>query len=190
MHYAINYTSSRVAADIISTADLKAHLRVDHSDEDTLIEALRDAAIEHVENYCNIKLGDVTAVFYMDGFPMTWEIPVGPVQSIQSIQYNPTSSTTSTLATSNWYADLVRKPARVSVINPPSVADYWHNGVQVNFTVGYPEADVPAAIVHAIRLIVGHYYEQRQQVVVGAIATELPFGVHALLNPYRIVSFK
>lgn len=190
MHYAIDYTSSATAADIIATADLKAHLRVDHNDENTLIEALRDAAIAHVENYCNVKLGDVTAVMYLDGFPMSWEIPVGPVQSIASIAYNNTTTTTQTLASTAWYADLIRRPARVSVINPPSVADYTHNGVQITCTIGYPEAEIPAPIIHAIRLIVGHYYEQRQQVVVGVSAVELPFGIHALLNPYRIVSFK
>ena len=190
MHYAIDYTSSAAPADIITTADLKAHLRVDHSDEDALIEALREAAIAHVESYCNIKLGDVTAVMYMDGFPSSWEVPVGPVQSVAQIDYNVTTTTTQTLAATNWYADLIRRPARISVINPPTVADYTHNGVQITCTIGYPEADIPAPILHAIRLIVGHYYEQRQQVIVGVNAMELPFGIHALLNPYRIVSFK
>lgn len=190
MHYSINYTSAATAADIITTADLKLHLRVDHDDEDTLIEALRDAAIAHIEDYCNVKLGDVTAVLYMDRFPTVFEIPVGPVQSVQSVSYDPTTATNVTLAASAWYADLVRKPARVGIINPPSTADYNFNGVQVAFTVGYPEASVPAPIVHAIRLIVGHLYEQRQQVVVGVSVAELPLGIHALLNPYRIVSFK
>ena len=190
MHYAIEFTASADPADIITTADLKAHLRVDHSDEDTLIEALREAAIAHVESYCNVKLGDVAAVMYLDGFPTSWEVPVGPVQSITQIDYNPTTTTTQTLPATNWYADLVRQPARISIINPPSVADYTHNGVQVSCVVGYPEDSIPAPILHAIRLIVGHFYEQRQEVIVGVSAIALPFGIHALLNPYRIVSFK
>jgi len=41
---------------IITVAQLKEHLRVDHTDEDTLIEAYRDAAIAWVEDYCNTRL--------------------------------------------------------------------------------------------------------------------------------------
>jgi uncharacterized phiE125 gp8 family phage protein len=185
--YSLNYTSAAVAADIVTTADLKAHLRVDHSDEDTLIEALRDAAIEHVENYCNIRLGDVTAVLYVDRFPGTLEVPVGPVVSVDEINYNTTTATTATLSTSNYYVDLIRKPARISFLNPPSVADYTHNGVQVSITVGYAEANVPKAIVHALRLLVGHWYENRRQVI-NTTANEIPIGIHSLLNPYRIIN--
>jgi hypothetical protein len=36
---------------IITVAQLKEHLRVDHTDEDTLIEAYRDAAIAWIEDY-------------------------------------------------------------------------------------------------------------------------------------------
>ena len=185
--YSIEYTSSVTASDIITTADLKEHLRVDHTDEDTLIEALRDAAIEYVESYCNIKLGDRTAVFYTDAFPNYMEIPVGPVKTLSSITYNTSRDTTATLDATYYYYELIRQPARVSFISPPSVEEYVHNGVQINLTIGYAEADIPKAILHAIRLMVGHWYENRRQVVMTKPA-ELPMGVHGLLNPFRIIS--
>jgi hypothetical protein len=40
--------------------------------------------------------------------------------------------------------------------------------------------------LQAIRILAGHFYENRQAVLVGTIATELPIGVHALLAPYRV----
>ena len=73
MYYTLEITGAAAEASIVSTADLKTFLRVDHSDEDTLIEALRSAAIEYVQNYCNVQLGDVTAVMYLDDFRGTWE---------------------------------------------------------------------------------------------------------------------
>ena len=185
MAYSIQKTSAVTTSNVITTADLKAHLRVDHSDEDTLIEALRDAAIETVNNYCNTNLGDVTAVMYLDKFYAHWEIPVGPVISISSITYNTDVATVATLDAGNYYVDTVRKPARISIINAPQVYDYVHNGVQVNFTYGYTEASIPTAIKHAIRLLVGHWYENRRQVI-QANSYEVPMGVHALLNTYRI----
>ena len=188
MAYSIQKTSAVTTSNVITTADLKAHLRVDHSDEDTLIEALRDAAIETVNNYCNTNLGDVTAVMYLDKFYSHWEIPVGPVISISSITYNTAANTTATLDAGNYYVDTVRKPARISIINAPQVYDYVHNGVQVNFSYGFLEAEVPKPLMHAIRLMVGHWYEQRQQVVVGTIVANLPLGIYSLLNPYRVFS--
>jgi hypothetical protein len=35
---------------------------------------------------------------------------------------------------------------------------------------------------------VAHLYEQRQPVVTGTIATKLPLGLYAILNPYRVIT--
>jgi hypothetical protein len=84
---------------IITVAQLKEHLRVDHTDEDTLIEAYRDASIAWVEDYCNTRLGDVDAVGYIDFF-YNVRLPIGPVNSITSVQYTDTANSTQTLADS------------------------------------------------------------------------------------------
>lgn len=188
MYYSIEITGAAAEASIVSTADLKTFLRVDHSDEDTLIESLRSAAIEYVQNYCNLQLGDVSAVMYLDEFHGRWEIPVGPVQAVTSITYNTSADDTATLSTDQYYVDLKRKPARITTISPPSVYDYVSNGVQVNMTLGYAEADVPDGLVHAVKLLVAHYYENRNIVVVGTTAAEVPNLIHSLLNPYRVIS--
>lgn len=39
---------------LFSLAEAKQHLRVDHSDDDTLIETYADAAVSRVLQYCNI----------------------------------------------------------------------------------------------------------------------------------------
>lgn len=46
---------------------------------------------------------------------------------------------------------------------------------------------VNASILGSIRLTVGHLYENRESVVVGGTAVELPMGAKALLRPYRKV---
>jgi len=188
MYYTLEITGTASEASIVSTADLKTFLRVDHSDEDTLIEALRSAAIEYVQNYCNLQLGDLPAVMYLDNFEGMFEVPIGPVASIISITYNPTASTTSTLPTNQYYSDLKRKPARISIVSPPSVYEYISNGVQVNMTLGYAEGSIPDGLLHAVKLLVAHYYENRNIVVVGTISSEVPNLIHSLLNPYRVIS--
>ncbi|MFZ9080838.1 MAG: head-tail connector protein, partial [Alphaproteobacteria bacterium] len=73
----VEITGTPTLDSVITVADLKSHLRVDHSDEDTLIEAYRDAAIKWIEDYCNTRLGDVTAVGYLDYFKPS-RFPIGP----------------------------------------------------------------------------------------------------------------
>ena len=42
--------------------------------------------------------------------------------------------------------------------------------------------DVPFAIIQAVDLTIGHWYQNRQEVVVGRIATEIPMGAKYLLD--------
>lgn len=47
---------------LFTLAEAKAHLRVEHSDDDTLIEAYADGAVARVLQYCNLALvpdGDI-----------------------------------------------------------------------------------------------------------------------------------
>ena len=95
----VEITGTPTLDSVITVADLKAHLRVDHSDEDTLITSLRDAAISWIEDYCNTRLGDVTAVGYIDYF-YNARFPIGPVNSISSVTYTDANGDTQTLAIS------------------------------------------------------------------------------------------
>lgn len=59
------------------------------------------------------------------------------------------------------------------------VAKYLRRDLDTEFPGGWP-----ADILQAVRLLVGHYYANREAVVVGQ-ASELPLGVKALLAPWR-----
>ena len=139
---------------------------MDSSDEDTLIEAYRDASIAWVEDYCNTRLGDVAAVGYMDYF-YNARFPIGPVQSITSVTYLDTANASQTLATTKYWFDIKTKATRITFDSVPDLYDDTFNAVQVNMVVGYPEAEIPNPIITAIRLMVGHLYENRQEVTSG-----------------------
>lgn len=61
---------------IIPIATLKAHLRVSHSDEDTLIQAYMDAAERAVANRVQRTLiaKDATPAADSDELPMAWDV--------------------------------------------------------------------------------------------------------------------
>ena len=178
---------------VISTADLKAHLRVTHSDEDSMIEAMRQAAINYVENLTNLRLGKRIAYIYYDDVLKDYEIPIGPVDTWGGLQYaNDAGESYVTLTQDTDYIlNLKRNPARIQLINMPSA--YTYNLSKIKATVsllGYDAASVPAPLVHAIKLLVSHMYELRQPEITGTITTKLKLGLEALVNPYRIISFR
>ena len=186
----VDITGAAVDQDtIITVADLKAHMRVTHTAEDTLITALRSAAISWIEEHCNIKLGSYTARGYLPGFYNAY-IPVGPVTAITEVKYQTTAdkdyaSDLTTLAAGNWYTDTISQPARIAFRDYPQVYEYALTPVVVTFTSGY--STMPAPVLQAIRLLVADMYENRQEEVIGAITTRLKFGLDALLNPFRII---
>lgn len=182
----VKITGTPVLNDIITVADLKAFLRVDHSDEDTYITALRQAAISTVEMMTDSRLGDVSAVGYMDYWHPV-RVPIGPVQSITSITYLSASNTTETLGASYYYYDLQSQPARIHFVSPPDLYTDALHRVQINMVVGHPEASVPSPLLQAVRLIVGHLYENRIEEVTGTITTRLKVGIDALVSPYRTI---
>lgn len=55
---------------------------------------------------------------------------------------------------------------------------------------GEPDADYALVINDAVRsamlLMIGHWYVNREAVVIGSIPAEVPMAVTALLQPYRI----
>jgi uncharacterized phiE125 gp8 family phage protein len=182
----VKYTSNPSLDDVISVADLKTFCRVDGSSEDTLISSMRDAAIEYVESACNVRIGDVTAEGYLDKFEPA-RFPTGPVVSISSVEYLNQSNVLTTLPTNQYYYEIDGSGGRINWYNYPSLYSYALNRVKINFTVGYTEADVPEAILHAIRIFVAHMYENRQAVVVGKTANAVPYSVDSLLSKYRVL---
>ena len=47
------------------------------------------------------------------------------------------------------------------------------------------DAPAPKPLVHAIRLLLAHWYEMRNQPAEETVGAALPVSVHALVAPYR-----
>ena len=179
-------SSTALAEQIISTAEIKKHLRVTHALEDTLIEAARLAAIGYVENYCNVLLGSYLATGYLRDWHYA-TLPVGPVTAVGAVVYDDSSGNEQTLSSSKVYSDINRQPAQINFRDVPTLEDYNLSPIRIGFTVGYAPNAIPAAIISAIKLIVGHIYDMRTDEVSGTITTRVKLGTDALLNSYRIM---
>lgn len=189
--------TSAPATEPITTTEAKSHLRVDGTDEDTLIGALIVAAREFCETYQNRAYVTQTWTLTLDEFPTdgsTWiDIPLPPLQSVSSIVYLDAEGTSTTWGTSNYVVDTKSTPGRVALAPDkswPTTQAGRINAVTITFVAGYGAAsDVPDKVKQALYLLAGHWYANREAEVVGTVVGRIGFAVDALLGQDRVWSF-
>lgn len=168
----------------LTLAEAKAHLRVDHSDEDVVIERMISDARSACEAYLQALIAEATYLYSMDGFPGEIVLPNGPVFSggIVAITYVDDGGTTRTLDAGNYQASF----GQVCRIRPaygktwPSTRPQMDAAV-VEYKAGWSDMTlVPSAIRSAVAMMLGHLFENRE----AALGGELPAGVRAQLSPF------
>lgn len=185
--------SSAPGAEPLSAAEAKAHLRVDHSDDDTYISTLIKAARHYIEQVTNRALITQTWIAYLDDFLPVIQLPKPELISVTGITYVDTDGTTQNLGTSIYTVDTDSLPGRVyEAYNQswPTVRDI-PKAVAITYTAGYGAAstNVPEPILQASKILVAHWYENREPVIVGTIASPVPLSVTHLLAPYKVHQF-
>jgi uncharacterized phiE125 gp8 family phage protein len=178
----------------VNLAEAKQHLRVDHSDDDELIEGLIAAATQRLDGWTGI-LGRALV-------KQTWRVdidrpantglicfPLAPVMSIGSFDYDDAGS--SAVLPSDLYELKVDMRgafvARAACASWPSLG----SRASITFTAGYGDAAaVPAPLKVAIKMMVADLYEFRQSAIQASVnAVPVSTTVKALIDPYRRVGF-
>lgn len=180
------------AGPILTLAEAKAHLRVDHDDDDALITAIVQAATDHVDGYAGIlgrALVSQTWRMNIECWPARIRLPLAPVSAITSVKYYDTANAQQTLDGSNYaLLDDALSPLIVwtGTASLPPIFDR-EDAIEVLFVAGYGGAasDVPQPIRHAALLLAGNLYESRETFVVGETVATLPFAAMSLLAPFR-----
>lgn len=180
----------------------KAHLGIDwdmSADQAALLSAYLSAAIAAVENSAQTLLAERAVTQRLDSLTdrhgrsmirLDW----GPVVSVQGIDYLDADGVAATLTEGDGEFRIV---AGLPTLLLPPVDEAWpmpHDSlgaVTVRYTAGYggegeeAAGEAPGALDAAVLLMVGHLWHNREAVITGSIAEELPLGVAALCNPYR-----
>lgn len=178
----------------ITLAEAKLHLRTPDSADDTLITALITTARQVAEEYTARAFLTQTWELWLDSFgcyDAEIELPLPPLQSVTTLKYKDTSGTLTTLASDQYQIDTAAFPVKLKPaygITWPSIQRNVYGAVQVRFICGWTSAaEIPAPIKAAMLLLIGHYYNNRESVVVGTIAQQVPDTVNYLLDPYRCI---
>lgn len=190
---------------VVTLAEAKAHLRVDHDDDDALIAGLIRAATDHLDGWTGILgccLVEQTWRQDFDCFARELLLPLGPVIGVTGVTWRNAAGAVATVSPSVY--DLRTDAGGRSLIrfddDFTSPSDLHESrAVAVTYRSGYetiPQQDeplfvpakvtVPDPLRVAILLLAGHWYQNREATIPATI-NALPFAVDALIAPYRRV---
>ena len=191
------------AVEPVTLSEAKAHLRVDTTTDDAYIGSLITAAREWCEQYLDRTLVHTQWVIRFDRFPpdgtMDIELPRPPMATAGTatavaLTFTYENGTTATYSTASYRVDRNGVPGTVKTLYgqtwPPHLQD--DNAISVTWWGGYGAsgASVPAAIRHAILMLVGFWYDNRSTVLVGSISNQLEFAVESLLSSQKWGSYR
>ena len=187
----INVTA-HPAEEPVTLAEAKLHCRVDVDADDNLISSLITVARQYCETFTGRAFVTQTIQYDLPSWPSRRAIflPRPPVQSVSSVTWWDTEGNDTTLtAGTDYLVDTAPQPALVLLPNGeqwPTERLYPVHPIRVEYIAGYGDAStVPEYLKSAIKLCVGNWYENREEVL-PAGHKELPLGVKALLWQERV----
>lgn len=167
----------------VTLALAKQHLEYEASDRDTLIQSYIDAAKAHIEHHTGLLLTRRETVLRFEGFHRWIDLRVGPNPEVVSLKYVDSEGDEQTVATTDYRLIGNR-------LHPVTAFPHAPYGMAVTVEAGYDGGDngtVPADIISAQLLLIGHWFANREAVALGTIATEVPLAVEALCRPHRLL---
>ena len=178
----------------VSLSDAKAHLVVEGEADNRQILEFIKGANDFVQLYTGRTLITQTYKYGMQGWPDVIELPHPPVSEIVEITYIDSAGDTQILAADQYILDQFCPYGKIYPaygVSWPDLRDE-RNNIVVEYKAGYGDtsAAIPGDIKSALKLIIGEAYNNREitLVGVGVAAIEMPFGIYALLDRYRIMS--
>lgn len=167
---------------VVSTADAKAHLRVVGSADDTYIASLVLAATYFVQHYTGRLVYDQTISEYHDEFPVdrVLQLHVYPITGAVVKYFDGVDDDVyADVDTADYYVNARSMPPSVEAKSAWPSADNRQGAVQVQVTGG--DTTPLPEIIHAIKIIVGHWYDQPEETSIG-----IPAAAKALLLQHRL----
>lgn len=156
------------AAEPVSVATVKSHLRIDLSDEDTLLASYIKGAREQGELLSRQAFITQTLEQTFEGWPPDYVLKLWrpPLQSVTSVKYYDEDNVEATWT--DYTADTNSEPGAIHFNSFPSVTLRESGGVVVRFVAGYDSDGtlVPERFKQLMLQLIGHWYEHRESMAV------------------------
>ena len=170
-------TTVAPSATIVTLQAAKDYLRVDYSEDDTLITNLIETARIRLEQYASVAMTARTlkVVAYVDEFI---ELPYAPINTISLVEYWDGAAWVSmTLGDYRVLGDTYKKVYFTS----PIMSEF-----RFTYTCGY--ATTPESMKTALLKMVGDLYEYRESSVESSKPSANLTTAYELMKPYKRVS--
>ena len=176
------------ASEPLTLAEAKEFLRVDHDAEDALITSMIVAARATVETLTRRALIDQSWRLVRDAWPASGlvPLPISPLRSLDAVALIDGDGDEVAVPLGGFLIDTARLPGLIRVDRTAVPAPLRPlAGIALDITAGHgPDAaDVPAPLIEAVRLVLAHFYEHRDET--GA-AGGFPAALGVLVAPYRV----
>lgn len=175
-------------AALLSLEEAKLHLRVDGAEEAPLINAYIAAAVNYMDGW-NGVLGRCI-------LPQTWAVRTCALQSMALpfpdvrsavVTYLDAAGDSQTVDTADYRVRTIRGVGQLTFaigFSAPTLLAGRDDAVLVSAEYGFDTPPQPLKI--AALMLVAHWYQNREAVVTGTIATQVPMAVDTLITPYRV----
>ena len=178
----MKYSVTVTGTEPITLADAKAFLKTlpgDTSEDAAVITPLITAAREYCEKVTGRALVAQTVIAYPEVFQKVMRLPRPPITSVTSVEYTDTDGTEAALE------DYTADDENIAFDSIPSFVPAALNPIAITYAAGY--AAIPKTIRQAMLLLMGHWYNNREAVVVGPVTSvEVQLAVDRLLKQWKV----
>ena len=176
----------------LTYAEAAEHLRI--VGETDYVNSLIVTARKSLERYLNRTFVTTELKAFADEWDDEFYLPYPKLQSVESVKYYDTNGSLQTLSESDFYWVVTNDDPGYIVqkfdSTFPDLQEGRPDAIEISYTSGYGDAaDVPEDIKHALKLLIGNYYENRGDIIVGTSAARIPNYISDLVHSYRIYEF-
>lgn len=190
----------------ITLEQTRAHLRLTSTSEDAMLNVWRSAARTHFEEQTGRQCVDAVWEYALDGSPYqgVLELPRPPLASVVSVVYDDGDGVEQTLDAATYRVlpsfitpvgspgdaviDPYCAPGRIELASGTSwpTTNGLARNLRIRRTCGYGATAVsmPSLLQATLLLLVGHFYNNRDEVVEVAMH-RLPMGIETLLQGFK-----
>lgn len=170
------------AEEPIDLEEAKTQVRAiqDVDDEDDLIEQIIAAAREYCENITGRALKPCKIVAYPESTTERQRLPWIPVGAVEKMERRLETGEYQEMDAAEYEVDPAGGTLRVFAAGSETT------GYRLTYQAGYASKDVPPLIRQAMLMLIGHWYQNRESVQIGAVASiEIELSTRNMLKQYK-----
>jgi uncharacterized phiE125 gp8 family phage protein len=179
------------AAMPITLAEVKEQLRIEHADDDVLITRLIAVAVSYTDvtgALGHAMIAQKWAQWFGPNPTQQVRLALGPVTSVTAVKYYDENGDLQTDTLSNYQ---VTGTGFATYVEPKSgfnwpTTQQRSDAIKIEYQIGYGTSanDVPQGIRHALMMLIGHWYDTRENTMMDEL-NNVPFGFDALIGMHR-----